>query len=268
MIIDSIGCLHGFFPKLEGGDLLIVTGDLTARDIDEEYWKFNSWLKEQKYKNIVVIAGNHDNRFVQTKDLHMSHAYCHPWEYLCDSGCTVFYQDDDTKQMNQNCLDFEDSKQPKLKSLKVWGSPWTKTFPGMNPKCKAFTVDTEEELAEKFSLIPDDIDILITHSPPHSLLDQTKDGRNAGSISLMHYVEKRVDKIKLHVFGHIHEAYGENIDYIALESDWPKGVPPFFPEQLKELSMVGRMKKGLISVNASHVNERYQPVNKPIRIVL
>lgn len=32
MIIDCIGCLHDHYPELEGGDLLIVTGDLTARD--------------------------------------------------------------------------------------------------------------------------------------------------------------------------------------------------------------------------------------------
>ena len=26
IIIDCIGCLHGHYPKLEGGDLLIITG--------------------------------------------------------------------------------------------------------------------------------------------------------------------------------------------------------------------------------------------------
>ncbi len=31
MIIDCISDLHGYYPKLEGGDLLIVAGDLTAR---------------------------------------------------------------------------------------------------------------------------------------------------------------------------------------------------------------------------------------------
>lgn len=32
MIIDCVGCLHGNFPKLDVGDLLIFTGDLTAQD--------------------------------------------------------------------------------------------------------------------------------------------------------------------------------------------------------------------------------------------
>jgi hypothetical protein len=32
MIIDCIADLHGHYPKLDGGDLLIICGDLTARD--------------------------------------------------------------------------------------------------------------------------------------------------------------------------------------------------------------------------------------------
>ena len=32
MIIDCISDLHGAYPHLEGGDLLIVGGDLTSRD--------------------------------------------------------------------------------------------------------------------------------------------------------------------------------------------------------------------------------------------
>src|SRR5690606_22101282 len=87
-------------------------------------------------------------------------------EYLCDSG-----------------TEFE--------GLKIWGSPWTKTFLNMNPHCKAFTCDTEEELAEKWDLIPANIDILITHSPPYSILDEinsTDDMIHVGSESLKNVV--------------------------------------------------------------------------------
>ncbi len=231
MIIDCISDLHGFYPELEGGDLLIVAGNLTATDKIFQYVDFFSWLKKQNYRKKILIAGNHDN-FLQNgfpksqkeaDDLKEVKEFLESieeennpdFEYLCDSG-----------------IEFE--------RLKIWGSPWTKTFPGMNPKCKAFTKDTEEELAIKFSLIPEDIDILITHSPPYGFLDKTKRQELVGSKSLLLKILEV--KASLHVFGHIHEKGGKDM--------W---LP---------------LNNGIIFVNASHVNERYEPVNKPFRIIL
>ncbi len=111
----------------------------------------------------------------------------------------------------------------------------------MNPHCKAFTLDTEEELLEKFSLIPTDTDILITHSPMHNILDEIcEEGKHVGSFALENVVNKRY--IKLHVFGHIHESYG------VIEFSTNLRRPIF--------------------VNASHVNQFYEAVNSPIRIIL
>lgn len=216
MIIDCIADLHGHYPELEGGDLLIVAGDLTARDIEGDYVEFMLWLGEQNYKKILLIAGNHDN-FMQKLPPYTDHElHIH---YLCDSG-----------------TEFE--------GLKIWGSPWTKTFEGMNPHCKAFTFDDEEELAIKFSLIPEDVDILVTHSPPWETLDKNVKGHPCGSMELESYLDY-FPKLKLHVFGHIHEAYGT---HFHLRESWEPNDIHF--------------------VNASHVNERYQPVNKPIRVIL
>lgn len=245
MIVDCVSDTHGHLPKLEGGDLLIVAGDLTARDTDEEYWLFNEWIKRQKYKEIVVIGGNHDNGLVQTKDKLMGHAYCHPASYLCDSGTEFEYEEDGPCNFcgeKNKCQRTSICGNPVKKKLKIWGSPWTKTFPGMNPHCMAFTKDTEEELDEKFSLIPKEVDILITHSPPFAILDQTEDGRQVGSASLMaHHLCATGFRPKLWVWGHIHEAYGLDGPYQWNNTKY---------------------------VNASHVNERYQPVNKPIRVIL
>lgn len=220
MIIDCIGCMHGYYPKLKGGDLLLITGDLTAKDTNCQNGEFQSWTLRQDYKKIIYIAGNHDN------------FYQEPRAYFCINEKLIYLQD--------SGMEFE--------GLKIWGSPWSLAFEGINPKCKAFTVETDKELAEKWALIPDDIDILITHIPPHGIFDQIKErskwGKpysiSVGSMSLRNIVmSNKFSKIKLHVFSHIHEMGGRKMEM------------PFMK-----------------FVNASHVNEIYEPVNLPIRIEL
>jgi len=211
MIIDCISDLHGHYPTLEAGDLLIVAGDLTARDTEDEHNKFLCWLNIQDYIQIIVISGNHDNYLIgnYSCDGHI--------KYLCDSG-----------------TEFE--------GLKIWGSPWTASFPGINPHCCAFTLDNDEQLAEKWDLIPHDTDILITHSPSFGNYDwiKTRDGSIGPSVGSLSLWMKSLQILpKLHVFGHIHEAYGNS-----------------------------QHTNGIRLVNASIVNERYQPVNKPVRVIL
>lgn len=227
MIIDCISDLHGHYPKLEDGDLLIVAGDLTANDRVEGWHKFFDWLDRQNYHKKIVIAGNHDN-------------FCKSWAI---SG--TFTNDEHEKMYpgEKPTLDYLCDSGTEFDGLKIWGSPWTKAFPGMNPHCKAFTVDTEEELAEKWAMIPDDVDILITHSPPYAIFDRVwREGKwgngwdNTGSVSLRNASMDRIQP-QLHVFGHIHEWGGKVIDTCVTKF-----------------------------VNACHVNEHYQPVNKPIRI--
>lgn len=232
MIIDCISDLHGFYPDVGSGDLLIICGDLTARDEPDQYLQFNEWLRNQEYKRKIVIAGNHDNCLQSGVNVFINPLLASSFvpiygpglDYLCDSG-----------------TEFE--------GLKIWGTPWTKTFEGMNPKCKAFTCETEEELAEKWALIPENIDILITHGPPHGSLDQVykditnKNGKKkrvhcfCGSTSFANRIEK-VPRPRMVVFGHIHEQGGKQEKYGS----------------------------NTILVNCSIVNEEYQHVHKPVRI--
>jgi Icc-related predicted phosphoesterase len=209
-IVTCISDLHGHYPELEGGDLLIVAGDWTKKDTISEIEDFEDWLLIQAYKKIIIIAGNHDNVVYECGWVDKGKI-----EYLLDSG-----------------TEFE--------GLRIWGSPWTKSFEGMNPHCKAFTLDTEEQLAEKWAMIPDDVNILVTHSPPFTIMDWTTDGYQVGSTSLMAHHMKRLNP-RLWVFGHIHESYGQEGPFRWNNTQY---------------------------VNASHVNEHYEPVNKPIRIIL
>ena len=103
--------------------------------------------------------------------------------------------------------------------------------------------------------------ILITHSPPFGVLDKVLDTscnccygckKPVGSTSLL-LKSTSLKNLKLFCFGHIHESYGHINRELADKVS--KEIP------CDEYSMPQ-------IVNASHVNERYQPVNKPIRIIL
>lgn len=209
MIVDCIADLHGEFPTLEGGDLLIVAGDLVGRSALVAYQYFDKWLREQKYRKKIVIAGNHDLYLVDNPYPINSPGV----SFLCDSG-----------------TEFE--------GLKIWGTPWTKTFKGINPNCTAFCLKDEQELSEKWNLIPKDTDILVTHCPPWGVLDRIRyPDYNVGSESLL-FKSTQIEPI-LHVFGHIHEHGGKKEELHAR----------FY-------------------VNASHVNENYDPVNAPVRVII
>lgn len=183
MKIDCISDLHGCFPELDGGDLLIIAGDCTSNDKTKAWQRFFDWLDKQQYRKKIIVAGNHDN--------FLKHEYQtmidkpSGVDYLCDSG-----------------IEFE--------GYKIWGSPWSLWFPAINPDCAAFT-DYENGLQKHFDRIPGDTDILITHTPPYLILDENDRGIRCGSVNLRSALD-RVQPL-LHVFGHIHEQGGKLLLY-------------------------------------------------------
>lgn len=223
MIIDCISDLHGCKPALHGGDLLIIAGDLTARDTEWEHDDIFEWICDQSYIKKVFISGNHDNYIQRNNEKFLETLENSDIEYLCDSG-----------------TEFE--------GLKIWGSPWTSQFPGINPKCCAFTKPYMVRLQDRWELIPKDVNILITHNPPYGILDNVPREYNpsVGDKDLR-YVLETSDNLKLHVFGHIHENGGQQI---ILKR------PGYGDEN------------NVICVNASVVDGNYRQVNKPIRIIL
>jgi predicted phosphohydrolase len=255
MIIDCCADFHGHYPVLEGGDLLILAGDYTKHDIMIEHHEFLCWIQDQKYKKIVFIAGNHDHWMqnnitqwyckVKPDGIGNFNYYC-DIEYLCDSGTEFEYEERDPVDDGRVTYDVHWTNK---KKLKIWGSPWTLEFEGMNPACKAFTGD-EDLLASKFKMIPDDIDILVTHSPPYKILDEIHDWRYCENKSVgSKELSKQIERVRplVHVFGHIHEGYGQVDDYFECCH-----------------GMTRRIKY----INCSHVDEDYIAANVSIRIVL
>ena len=230
MIIDCISDLHGSFPELEGGDLLIIAGDLTSNNSSRAWKNFFDWFKEQNYRKKICIGGNHDRFLSQCINSHETR------ELWLETGL-----DEDLKP--NNSMEYLCDNGTEFEGLKIWGSPWTPTF------CDwYFMLPRGPEIKAKWDLIPEDTDILITHGPPWGIRDNINNNSFRGKDPLgcadLRNAVKRV-KPKLHVFGHIHGGYG------MCEEIWG-------PE----------LKYSTIFVNASHMDEDYEPVNKPIRIEL
>jgi len=119
--------------------------------------------------------------------------------------------------------------------------------------------------------VPDfpDVDIMLTHGPPHGILDMTSRGEAAGCEHLRR-ADRRCRPL-IHCFGHIHEGWG------AERMDWSNGKLhrlQFDERQILQersaqidLSDKGpnplRFGEETMFINAAIMNLRYQPTNAP-----
>ena len=88
--------------------------------------------------------------------------------------------------------------------LVFYGSPWQPKF-----RIWAFGATRGAELASKWAKIPDRVDVLITHGPPHGFGDRVswrQQERHVGCADLLARV--RVVEPPIHLFGHIHQDRG------------------------------------------------------------
>ena len=160
---------------LPAGDVLIHAGDFTIRGTKPEVARFGEWLMRQPHPHKIVVAGNHDFLFEREPQIARSLLPLDA-HYLRDSEIT-------------------------LGGLRFWGSPWQPWFFDW-----AFNLRRGPALAAKWALIPDGIDVLITHSPPLGTADRNANGEDVGCADLAEAMRRL--KPRLSVFGHIHEGYG------------------------------------------------------------
>lgn len=187
--ITAVSDLHGHLPEnLPGGDFLLVAGDIVPPNhyhhtpAGGKEWliqTFTIWLNHQKknYNHIIGIAGNHDFALEKT-DVGPRL----PWTYLQDSHATI-------------------------ENVKFYGSPWTPYFFNWAFNAPANPLEAEKFLYDHWSHIDTDTDVVLSHGPAHGILDKCRDGYKAGCPHLKSNLYGRVHP-QLHVFGHIHEAFG------------------------------------------------------------
>lgn len=157
------------------GDVFIHAGDLTGRGTLPELERVADWLRSLPHAHKVVIAGNHD--FGLQRNPAMARPLFHGLTFLEDSEATVA-------------------------GLRIWGSPWQPWFHDW-----AFNARRGPEIDAKWQLIPEGIDVLVTHGPPLGYGDKVYDGERVGCADLLRQLP-RVHP-RLHLFGHIHEDRGE-----------------------------------------------------------
>jgi Icc-related predicted phosphoesterase len=176
MRIILISDTHGRHEqiKIPEGDLLIHAGDITRRGQNEELPPFNDFLGRLPHPKKIIIAGNRDSCF--ERDPQRCRALLTSALYLQDESVEIG-------------------------GFRIYGSPWQPPFLDM-----AFNLPRGEPLRRKWALIPEGIDILITHTPPYGIGDRTMRGESVGDRDLLDAVQRI--RPKLHVFGHIHEGYG------------------------------------------------------------
>ncbi len=200
----AIADTHGKHKDLvlPSADVLIHAGDVSMKGERPEIIDFLNWFENLDFQHKVLIAGNHDFFFEREADEQIESILPQNIIYLKDSGTVI-------------------------NGWKIWGSPVTPWF--MN---WAFNRHRGDPIRRHWDLIPDDTDILITHGPMFRMLDRNYKGEHLGCKDLFNRIQEI--KPKVHIFGHIHEAYG-TVD-----------------------------KPGTKFINASVLNEKYELANDPV----
>lgn len=199
---DTHRCVDGLdIPK---ADVAVCAGDCCNSGALEDVVAFNSWFSRLPCKYKILVAGNHDICFEREPALARSLL----------SKDIIYLQDEGVE----------------IDGVKFYGSPWQLPFMDW-----AFNLP-EGDLRRKFARIPRGVDVLITHSPPHGILDSTPAKTGLGSAALLERV--REVRPKYHIFGHIHHGYGKYVDKA----------------------------RNITFINASLLDEGYNFVNKPVLI--
>lgn len=182
----AISDLHGELPEIDTSkaDAIILAGDLCP---DMSAIRQLGWLEGVFIPHIqklglpgIAILGNHD--FVG-----------------------VHYPPQVKQAFARIGIEYLEGQETMFNGLSVFGSPYVTNLPN-------WAFNMTEDRHKDFLQYVDRVDLMITHGPPFGLLDGVPYGpggrliEHTGSRALTEWVIAK--KPKVHVFGHIHEAFG------------------------------------------------------------
>jgi len=182
--------------EVPDGDILIHAGDLSSRGYSASFVPIADWLCSLKHEKKIVVAGNHDI-CLDPANIDRKHFFHNITEQDVDQTRELFLGSKATEagviylQHEPLLLEL-----PNGRTWKIFGSPYSPRYGN-----GAFQYKRDHNTKALWKKIPNDTEILITHTPAHGVLDKTIRGDT------------------LHVFGHIHEAAGHcalpNVNNIA-----------------------------------------------------
>lgn len=187
MRIVAISDVHGKWNKLTipECDVLISAGDYSFKGEKHMVKDFHEWLNKQDAGYIISVQGNHElwveKNFEEAKA-------------IAEVACTGVH--------------FIGSGQAvEIEGIKFYGSAITPWFYDW-----AWNVKRGPDIIKEWAKIPDDTNVLITHSPAYGILDIVPyfDGtpkERVGCHDLMNRINN-LKQLKVHISGHIHHSYG------------------------------------------------------------
>lgn len=216
MKIVSMSDPHEAWDRLDvpDGDVLICAGDITFEGRLSEIARFNTWLGTFPHKHKLVIAGNHDLCFDSR------------YQRKFDSPVS------EHRRLFTNATYLQD-EEIILDGVKFYGAPHTPEYGDW-----AFMHKRGAAMKAHWDKIPKDVQVLVTHGPPHGILDTYKSPYFHGEVvcgcEALRDTLPSLKRLRCHIFGHIHACYG----YMDIG--------------------------GVRYINASSCDSSYKPVNRPI----
>ena len=269
---------HAYRSPLPDADVLLHAGDLTMCGNYDEHQKTFSMLADHPAPLKIVVPGNHD--ITLDEPYYTTHGWRHS---KSESPADVheIYMGSAAKKagvvlMKEGAQSFQLENGAQCT---VYASAYQPEF------CDwAFAYERDEDRFNPGADHPvpshPDIDVMVTHGPPHGILDQVVGfGSKMSSSVGCEHLRRAVARCRpqLHTFGHIHEGWGAQRMRWGLGDGGSKdeltAVQTKKEEVLHEraafvdLSSEGnnplRWGEETLFVNASIMNVRYKPVNAP-----
>lgn len=168
-------------PSLDDIDIIIFSGDesnyMDSFRNEQEFFNFIDWYGTINHPYKIMIAGNHSS-FIATNKKQAE------------------------KEMKDRGIIYLNKESVTILGKKIYGEPTSPIFGNWH------FMTHRSKMAKHLEMIPNDVNILVTHTPPKYILDLGTNGTNLEycGCSYLHKKVQELNDLQLHCFGHIHDS--------------------------------------------------------------